>query len=48
MLTRTAWLRTAVMVVGAFLALWRWSISPIEILVVAAIVGAVWNAEDAP
>lgn len=48
MLTRTAWLRTAVMVVGAFLALARWSISPIEILVVAALVGAVWNAGDTP
>lgn len=39
---RTTWLRTAVMVVGAFVALARWSISPVQILAVAALVGAFW------
>lgn len=45
-LTRAAWLRTAVLVIGAFLALWRWSVSPIQILVAAALIGLVWPAED--
>ena len=48
MLTPTAWLRTTVMVVGAFLALWRWSVSPIEILAAAALIGAVWSSGDTP
>jgi len=48
MLTPTAWLRTAVMVVGAFVALSRWSVSPIAILAVAALIGAFWSSEEAP
>jgi len=46
MLTPTGWLRTAVMVVGAFLALSWWSVSPIAILAAAAVVGAVWTSAD--
>ena len=48
LLTPTGWLRTAVMVVGAFLALSRWSVSPIAILAVAALVGAVWTSAEPP
>ena len=37
------WPRTVVLAVAAFVALAYWSISPIQILVVAALVGAVWT-----
>ena len=46
-LSAATWLRTTVLVVGAFLALSRWSISPIQVLVVAAVVGAFWTAPEA-
>lgn len=41
------WLRTLVLAVAAFLALAWWSISPIQILIAAALVGAVWTGESA-
>jgi len=45
-LTAGTWLRTGVMVVGAFVALWQWSISPLQILVVAALIGVFWNSGE--
>ena len=45
-LTPATWLRTGVMVVGAFVALWRWSISPLQILLVAALIGVFWNSGE--
>ena len=45
-LRAATWLRTAVLVLGAFLALSRWSISPIQVLAVAALVGAVWRGGE--
>jgi chromate transporter len=42
------WLRTAVLVAGAFIALWRWSISPIQILAGAALIGFFWTSEEGP
>jgi chromate transporter len=38
----TAWLRTAVVAVGAFVALAWWSISPVQIIVAAALIGFAW------
>jgi chromate transporter len=43
---RRTWLRTSLMVAGAVVALDRWSITPIQILAVAALVGAVWITEE--
>ena len=40
------WLRTAVLFAGGFVALWQWSISPIQVLVVAAVVGALWTSGE--
>jgi chromate transport protein ChrA len=37
------WLRTLVLAAGGFVALAHWSISPIQILIAAALVGAVWT-----
>ena len=45
-LRSATWLRTTVLVVGAFLALSRWSISPIQVLAVAALVGALWTSGE--
>jgi chromate transporter len=42
----TTRVRTVVLATGAFLALAHWSISPIQILAVAALVGAVWNPRE--
>lgn len=47
-LRAATWLRTAVLVVGAFLALSRWSVSPIQVLAGAALVGFVWTGREAP
>jgi chromate transporter len=41
------WLRTLVLATGGFVALARWSISPIQILIAAAVVGAMWTTDDA-
>ena len=40
------WLRTVVLVIGAFVALANWSISPIQVLAVAALIGAVWTSGE--
>jgi chromate transporter len=40
------WLRTVVLAVAGFLALALWSISPIQILIGAALVGAVWSSGE--
>jgi chromate transporter len=45
-LTAATWLRTAVLAGGAFVALAHWSISPIQVLAIAAIVGAFWNSGE--
>jgi chromate transporter len=45
-LRAATWVRTLVLVVGAFLALSRWSISPIQVLIVAAIIGACWTSGE--
>jgi chromate transport protein ChrA len=42
----TTWVRTAALAVGAFLALRYGSISPIQILALAALVGAAWNTGE--
>ena len=44
-LNKVTALRTVVLVSGVFIARW-WSISPIEILVGAAIIGALWPCEE--
>ncbi len=43
-----AWLVPALVFAGAFLALARWSVSPIQVLAVAALVGAAWPSRSAP
>src|SRR5262249_32033215 len=43
---RATWPRVAVVTLGAFLALARWSISPIQVLAAAAIVGFLWAGDD--
>ena len=43
---RATWPRVAVVAVGAFVALARWSISPIQVLVAAAILGFLWAGDD--
>ena len=40
------WPRTVVLAAGAFLALAHWSISPIQVLAAAALVGAVWKSGE--
>jgi chromate transport protein ChrA len=40
------WLRTLTLAAGGFLALAYWSISPIQILIGAALVGAVWKTDE--
>ena len=40
------WLRTVVLAVAAFLALAYWSVSPIQILIGAALIGAIWNSGE--
>jgi chromate transporter len=41
----TTWRRTVVLAAAGFVALAHWSISPIQILLGAAVVGAVWKTE---
>jgi hypothetical protein len=36
------------MVVGAFVALSRWLISPLQIIVAAALIGVFWNSGETP
>jgi chromate transporter len=45
-LRRATWLRTAALATGAFVALAVWSISPIQVLILAALLGAVWNSGE--
>jgi chromate transporter len=40
------WLRTAVLVAGAFALLSRWSISPIQVLAAAALIGFLWTSGE--
>jgi chromate transport protein ChrA len=40
------WIRTVVLAVAGFLALALWSISPIQILIGAALIGALWKSGD--
>ena len=40
------WPRTVVLAAAAFLALAHWSISPIQVLIVAALVGALWTSGE--
>jgi len=44
--SRRTWLRTVVLATAAFIALAHWSISPIQILIVAALVGSVWTSGE--
>jgi len=46
-LNKVTALRTVVLVSGVFIARW-WSVSPIEILAGAAIIGALWSSEKDP
>lgn len=43
---RATWARTAVLVGGAFVALAWWSVSPIQILAAAAVLGALWTSGE--
>jgi chromate transporter len=43
---RANWLRTLVVVVGAFTAMSIWSISPVQILIGAAVIGFCWTSAD--
>jgi chromate transporter len=45
-LRHTAWLRTAVLVGGSFLALSSAAASPIAVLATAVLIGFVWTSED--
>ena len=45
-LGRATWFRTVVLALGAFVALAQWSISPIQILIGAALVGAFWKSGE--
>jgi chromate transporter len=45
-MTRTTWLRTTVIFTGAIVASARWSISPIQVIAVAALLGALWTTPD--
>jgi chromate transport protein ChrA len=47
-LRAATWLRAVVLAVGAFVALGHWSISPVQVLIVAALVGAVWTSGERP
>jgi chromate transporter len=40
------WLRTAVLVVGSFLALSHWGVSPIQVLAAAALIGFFWTSGE--
>jgi chromate transport protein ChrA len=44
-LSARTWLRTVVLAAAGFLALGLWSVSPIQILIGAALVGAIWIDE---
>lgn len=46
-LTPRSWLRTILLFAGAFLALFQWSISPIQVVLAAAAVGAFWTSDGA-
>lgn len=46
-LRSTAWLRTAVLIAGAFIAL-KWSISPVQILAAAGLIGFFWTSREKP
>jgi chromate transporter len=39
-------LRTAVLVAGAFIALSKWSVPPIQVLAAAALIGFFWKSEE--
>jgi chromate transporter len=43
---RATWLRAALLVAGAFVALSTWSISPIQLLAMAALIGFFWTGGD--
>jgi len=45
-LGRRTWFRTLVLATAAFVALAHWSVSPIQVLIVAALVGAVWSSGE--
>ena len=45
-MTRASWLRTSVMFVSAVVASAIWSISPIQVIVVTALIGACWTTRD--
>lgn len=45
-LRRGTWLCPAVMFVGAFISLWKWSISPIQVLAAAALIGLLWTGAE--
>jgi chromate transporter len=47
-LRRATWLRTLLLAVGAFVALAHWSISPIQVLLAAALIGALWGGGETP
>jgi len=42
----TSWPRTLVFAAGGFVALARWSVSPIQVLIVAAVLGALWRSGE--
>jgi chromate transporter len=43
---RRTWVRTLALAAAAFVALAQWSISPIQILIAAALVGAFWTSGE--
>jgi chromate transporter len=45
-LGRRTWLRTVLLAVGAFIALAYGAISPIQVLIVAALLGALWGGGE--
>jgi chromate transport protein ChrA len=46
-LSARAWLKPVVVFAGAFAALALWSISPIQVIAAAAVVGALWTSSEA-
>lgn len=45
-MTRASWLRTTVVFVGAVVASAVWSISPMQVIIAAALLGALWTTSD--
>jgi chromate transporter len=45
-LAARAWLKPVVVFAGAFVALAVWSISPIQVIAAAAVVGALWTSSE--